>query len=386
MFLVALLIIVPTIILFLVSWLAQPLLSAPWNNALILLGIVLAAVLASLSGIADTVQLANWMTGKDEASAAPPADHSDLFNTWQKDRETDVKLALEKQSQTTLENYLERIKDLLLDRNLGPDAQPEVKRIARVLTLLTVKVLTSVHNRQLFQFLQESKLLDDDSGIDLREADLNESDLRGVNLEGVNLYFTQLKGADMRGANLSRARLIAANLNGAKLNGVNLKDAILSDANLTEADLSEADMRRAHLKGAYLNKAILHGADLGNACLSEAKLIDANLNEARLNSVDLRSARLDSADLSQAYLEGANMQRVNLVWAKLDGAVLTNADLNEAYLHTASLRGAYLNNTNLSGASLRDATGLTVSQLREARLPDETNMPDGRTYWEWKQE
>jgi len=73
----ALLIGVPTVILLLLSWLVQPLLPAPWNNILILLGIVLAAVLAALSGIADTVQLAKLL-GKEEDPLATTAGASNV--------------------------------------------------------------------------------------------------------------------------------------------------------------------------------------------------------------------------------------------------------------------------------------------------------------------
>jgi formylglycine-generating enzyme required for sulfatase activity len=85
LYLAALLIIIPTIILFLISWQAQPLLPAPWNNALILLGIVLAAVLAGLSGIADTVQLARWISGPEETAATGPTNQSIAVNLRQGD-------------------------------------------------------------------------------------------------------------------------------------------------------------------------------------------------------------------------------------------------------------------------------------------------------------
>ena len=50
---VAALVAVLTILLFLVSWFVQPLLPAPWNNVLILLGGVVTAVFVVLSGLAD---------------------------------------------------------------------------------------------------------------------------------------------------------------------------------------------------------------------------------------------------------------------------------------------------------------------------------------------
>ncbi len=62
---VALLIFIPTLILFLISIFVQPLLPAPWNNVLIIFGVVVAAVLAALSGINDTIQLAEKLSGEE---------------------------------------------------------------------------------------------------------------------------------------------------------------------------------------------------------------------------------------------------------------------------------------------------------------------------------
>jgi hypothetical protein len=41
----------------------------------------------------------------------------------ERERTSDREIALERQQQQTLENYLDRMKELLLDRNLGPDSQ-----------------------------------------------------------------------------------------------------------------------------------------------------------------------------------------------------------------------------------------------------------------------
>ena len=64
---IAILIIVPTAVLFLISLFVQPLLPQPWNSALILLGVVLAAVLAGLSGVDKAIQIADRIDPPEEA-------------------------------------------------------------------------------------------------------------------------------------------------------------------------------------------------------------------------------------------------------------------------------------------------------------------------------
>lgn len=62
---VAIVIFILTAILFLVSYFVQPLLPAGWNNALVLAGVVLAAVLAALSGLNDAIQLIDRLLGRE---------------------------------------------------------------------------------------------------------------------------------------------------------------------------------------------------------------------------------------------------------------------------------------------------------------------------------
>lgn len=68
---IAVLIFVPTLILFLVSYFVQPVLPPPWNNVLILLGVVLGATLAALSAFNDIVQLVDRFTGRSPSQSPP---------------------------------------------------------------------------------------------------------------------------------------------------------------------------------------------------------------------------------------------------------------------------------------------------------------------------
>ena len=72
---IAVLILVPTLILFLVSYFLQPVLPPPWNNLLILLGIVVGAILAALSAFNDIFQLVDRLTGRSpsQPSIDPPS-------------------------------------------------------------------------------------------------------------------------------------------------------------------------------------------------------------------------------------------------------------------------------------------------------------------------
>ena len=117
----------------------------------------------------------------------------------------------------------------------------------------------------------------------------------------------------------------------------NLVDANLQKATLFKANLQKADLFKANLQGAGLWRASLQGANLRGANLQKATLFKANLQMA-----DLGGANLQEADLSDANLQGADLWRANL---------------QKATLFKANLQGAYL----------REAEGLTASQVKTAR-------------------
>ncbi len=135
---------------------------------------------------------------------------------------------------------------------------------------------------------------------------------------------------------------------------------ILPQAHLSGADLREVHLGDANLADADLEKANLRGADLRGAYLRRTALLAAKLEEANLEGADFRGA----------HLEQANLKRANLSGAYLVDANLEDADLEEADLDGASMRGA-----ELVGANLVGAKGLTLAQLKEARLDEETKLP-----------
>ena len=116
------------------------------------------------------------------------------------------------QRETALQAYIDTMSELLLHEKLRDSAEEdEVRKIARVRTLMILPRLDAYRKRFVLQFLYESGLIDKGKCI---------VDLSGANLTGAKLWL-----ADLRGANLSGANLSGANLREADLGGANLKDA-----------------------------------------------------------------------------------------------------------------------------------------------------------------
>ncbi len=206
--------------------------------------------------------------------------------------------------ETALQTYLDRMTDLLLERELRTSKEEdEVRAVARARTLTTLRQLDGTRKGTLLRFLYEAELINRDNAV------------------------IQLHTADLSGAYLSWANLSKADLSKADLNGADLSVANLSKAKLSWAELREANLHGADLSGAYLGMADLSEADLSEADLSGANLTRARLGRASLSEADLSGARLFRADLSET-----NLSETNLVWADLAGADLSGADLSEANL------------------------------------------------------
>jgi len=162
------------------------------------------------------------------------------------------------QRHATLQAYLDKMSELLLNGNLAEqtaDGQlnPEYKRGCLVARVRTITVLTQLDVRRIgyvFAFLREAELMSatkDDNAINLKNADLHavdwsQADLRGVDLRGANLSEANLSEAIFF-SNIYIPRAFSgtivipnhANLSGADLSGVNLRGAKVTDEQLARA-------------------------------------------------------------------------------------------------------------------------------------------------------
>lgn len=200
-----------------------------------------------------------------------------LLNNFEKKRSLQIEeqransereIAKDNLQETLLQNYLDKMGDLLIDKNLKK-ASKKVKDVARVKTLTVLRRLDKDRKVTVMLFLIESKLvLAPKPVISLSRADLMKADFRGTNLSSADLSETYLIDSLLTNANLSKAvlrgsALIRANLEGANLSGVDLTNAILKDANLNNCNLTGAQITSEQLKkvksldGAILPKNLI---------------------------------------------------------------------------------------------------------------------------------
>jgi hypothetical protein len=177
-----------------------------------------------------------------------------ILNKVQKQSES--KLETDRQRQSAMESYFDKMTKLLLEEDLRKEQSAESRIIARTLTLGMFKVLDIERKAQVLQFIYELGLIDKEPIINL-----NGADLRGINLEGGNL-----SGSELRGINFENANLKNVNFTEADLRGSNFIQATFTSTNLTKANLTQAKLEKIKLEN-----AVLEGTILEQTCLEKAK-------------------------------------------------------------------------------------------------------------------
>lgn len=227
--------------------------------------------------------------------------------------------ALEDAQEQRLQEYLNQLASLALDRQLldsgHADAQRVVMReVARAQTLTALAGMDGARKRFVVTFLYELGLINGHDPLIM----INTGDLTEADLVGAELFAANLSGARLSNAELEDARLTSAVMNGAQLSGANLRHALLVDTRLNQADL-----RLANLEGIDASNASMFSTDLRGASLRDANLASANLRSVDLRGADLTNANFTDADLTGA-LVGSDGDPPDAL-TKLDGVTWTGA-------------------------------------------------------------
>jgi len=226
------------------------------------------------------------------------------------ERDNDRKIATDRQRETILQSYFDRMTELLLEkglRNSKPDE--DIHTVARTLTISTILSLDSSRNNLLFRFLSESKLVIKENPIlKLDYADLRNSDLVEVNLSEFSLVKINLSGTNLHKSYFCYSNMRQAILEKADLSGAYLWGTDLSKANLINAILIGTDMSDVILNGAIVCNANFFKANLWRVKLCDANMIGADFSFADLHEADLQGAKVTLKQLAQAAsLEGVTL-------------------------------------------------------------------------------
>ncbi len=245
-----------------------------------------------------------WITRLDERNKAYQEKQDELNQKLREDQfraeqqardDLEREISINRQHQTTIESYFDRIASLILEWNLLSSSEDAaVRTIARAITLATLRSLDGNRKGRLIRFLAETKLINISKPIlILSGADLRETELRKANLSSINLIRANLSNSALNQICLTRSHLIRCNLSKVNLSHANLREAKLDRANFTQSYLVEANFSQASLI-----KVCFKDADLRRAVFTLAKVNGTNFANADLRGTNLREVNLDGANLA----------------------------------------------------------------------------------------
>ncbi len=138
-------------------------------------------------------------------------------------------IAADRQREESMKEYFREMTTLLIEHKLRQaDKESEVRSIARVRTLTTLRKMDGIRRGFIMMFLSESNLISRDDPI----ISLSGANLRAADLTGVDLSNTALQNVYLYGANLDHTEFCGADLTNAVLTEAKLRDSNLMDAHL----------------------------------------------------------------------------------------------------------------------------------------------------------
>lgn len=233
----------------------------------------------------------------------------DERNAAEEQAKNEQRIALDNQREVALQDYIDHMSELLLEKKLGDADEDEVvRKIARVRTLTVLRNLDPARKASILSFLYDSGLIHKGIAggiLNLKGADFSLADIGSANLSADSRVSLRWMRVHSLYGDLQKVMLAGVNLRKARLRGINLQEAELSETYLSDADLEAANLEKANLHEARLRYTILK-----EAILTKANLQGAYLHHANLKNANLCEAVLSGADLKEADLEGANLTGV----------------------------------------------------------------------------
>ena len=209
-------------------------------------------------------------------------------------------IAKENHKEKIIQDFFDSITNLIFDRKLlNSMFEDEVRKIAYIKTITTLKRLDPGRKTIIIEFLSDTKLIQQNGKrkpiISLERADLENINLQEADLQGVDFRRANLKGADLSGANLNKA---------------NFEYAFLNHVSFWSSKLQKANFYRAKLISTHFPFADLVGANFSEALIivpNWLKVRHSKNVEKTIIANNLRSLKIDREGLKDAKFENATM-------------------------------------------------------------------------------
>ncbi len=219
----------------------------------------------------------------------------------------------QKLQDSLLISYLDKMKELVIDRNLSQcNSTDSISLYARAITFTTLTQMSGINKGLMLRFLAETGIINGESPpVNMQGADLDKLDFYSFDIHEKWPYLENtyvIKGISFNKINLAKANLAYSSfdhisitdsdLSFSFLLGVDFTDASIENCKMYYAKLQEANLTNVNISGSDLRGAMLISANLRGAVIVNSRLEGATFGANYFTGSRARDAILDKIDLS----------------------------------------------------------------------------------------
>jgi uncharacterized protein YjbI with pentapeptide repeats len=294
------------------------------------------------------------------------------------------KRTLDRQREESLEDYIDKMTELLLQHKLKNGNNKTVANVARAKTLATVRVLDGFRKGLVLKFLFDAGLINGEKPI-------------------INLQYADFSGTQYTNAYLGNANLTNVDFNNAKLIRVDLNNAILTGVVLKDADLSNGKIRSSKLESTIFEDTNIEGISVSDSFFINVTMKNTNLlsrNGYLSNSVwsnctfescvfkdfPLHNARMEKVIFKHHTINNAKFIKSSFIDIDFNGASFTDVEFSLSKFQPTNfsetdLYNVKFDNTQLAGVNFCNSKMNKVSFKNaevhfEKKIGEEYPLPD----------
>lgn len=268
---------------------------------------------------------------------------------------------IDRQREESLQEYINKMTELLLDNKLKDNNNKIVADIARVKTMATVRVLDGKRKGLVLKFLFDSGLINGDkpivnleyadfsgteySGAYLGGADLSKVDFSNAKLNGINLKKAKVKETIFRNADLSNGIFEETNFDHAeftqtKAAGIHADNCIFSSIIFSETDLTNSLLTDCTFNSCKMMKPVFTSAKIINLSSSPQEFREGKFNKSKISNANFKGVAFTDVDFQETEFSISDFSETELYMIRFDNAVLAGADFSRSKMIKVSFRNA----------------------------------------------
>lgn len=317
-------------------------------------------------------------------------------------RNSEWKRLLDHQQEESLQNYIDKMTDLLLkEKLLLSEKKNEVRNVARVKTLATIRTLDGKRKGLVLKFLFDAGLINgEDPIIDIQFADFTNTDyknayLGNINLMNVDFSYSNLENVEFDKANLSKTNFTCASLREGIFSSTKFDKTIFVDTNFDGTTIKGSKIINTTFSSSLKTnidniKQKLDGYAniLWEDCIfTDCSFQHLNFHSPQMNNVQFKSTAKNKTEFNDVNIikgkmigdvdfSGVKFRKVGFTGTEFIGTGLNITKFIFSEFYEVGFQNTYLTGVNFSDSTMNRVDFQNAIAHFERRTSEDTPMQD----------